>query len=96
MNKELEEAIIIFGNLDISDDIEFIKARETILNYIENSISKEVIKEKIKKLDEEIANTDELDSYTLIPLIEQKETLQKLLEENNDNIYYVEKFYWRI
>lgn len=93
MNKELEEAIIIFGNLDISDDIEFIKARETILNYIENSISKEVIKEKIKKLDEEIANTDELDSYTLIPLIEQKETLQKLLEENNDNIYYVEKFY---
>ena len=93
MNKELEEAIIIFGNLDISDDIEFIKARETILKYIENSISKEVIKEKIKKLDEEIANTDELDSYTLIPLIEQKETLQKLLEENNDNIYYVEKFY---
>ncbi len=66
MNKELEEAIKFLKlNSEFNskiDNLTFIKITresflktkqsiETILNYIENSISKETIKEKIKVLE---------------------------------------------
>ncbi len=50
MNKELEEAITLFKEVDMGNDTEFIKARETILNYIENSIPKKVVEENINIL----------------------------------------------
>ncbi len=48
--EEIEKAIKIFTELDIGDDKEFKNARKIILNYIDNSISKEVIEKKIKEL----------------------------------------------
>lgn len=66
MNKELEEAISICNaikkNIKYKStfDLNILKlnrnnelALETVLNYIENSISKEVIKEKIEKLEQQ-------------------------------------------
>lgn len=66
MNKELEEdkkqinkmLVNIYDGLEFEDDEEirelYLKqkhALKTALNYIDNSISKEAIKEKIKKLE---------------------------------------------
>lgn len=50
MDKELEKAIIIFKNLDMGNDTEFIKARKVIVEELENSVSKDKIREKIEKL----------------------------------------------
>lgn len=58
MNKELEEAIKelrILSLLGLGCNItEEIKQKfKTILNYIDNSISKEVVEEKLKKLEKQ-------------------------------------------
>lgn len=56
MNKELEEAIKILEYFITEFDEEEVsftqveKAIKTVLNYIDNSISKEVIKEKIEEV----------------------------------------------
>ena len=82
MSKELEETI---KSLKWKCDKRFFNSEEKeelelLFYYIENSIPKEKVEEKIRQLDEEIVNTDELDSYTLEPLIEKKEVLQEILE----------------
>ncbi len=59
MNKELEETIKILKRrnkilkLDYAITNEDLKAIQTVLKYIDNSISKEVIKEKIEELQKE-------------------------------------------
>lgn len=80
MNKELEESIIIFKELEIEDDKEFIKARETILKALENSISKEVIKEKKQKLEKEYKECLEENSTKAFILKCQLEILEELVE----------------
>ena len=95
MNKKLEEAIKAVKNRNkkLKENIakgyyygeqynieQEIKEIETLLNYIDNSIPKEVIIDKIKKLDEKRENTDEFDSYTWNPLLDKIEVLQELLE----------------
>lgn len=80
MNKELEESIIIFKELEIEDDKEFIKARETILKALENSISKEVIKEKKQKLEKEYKEYLEENSTKAFILKCQLELINEMLE----------------
>lgn len=85
MNKELEDAIKVLeklkDELDKLFNITYInntKERnviEIILNYIENSISKETIKEKI----EELSNTKG-DFATYITTSERIKVLEELLE----------------
>lgn len=75
MDKKLEEAIKFLKNF-ISLFYEFpnpqsvsikdseIKNVETVLNYIDNSISTEVIEEKIKQIQQEYSKLDkEVDEY---------------------------------
>lgn len=93
MNKELEEAkqIVDTKIWDLMNDIcgeciidnnerdTFQKAIETVLNYIENSISKETIKEKEKEINyrlNEIMITERDMYYNL----GKKEVLQEILE----------------
>lgn len=98
MNKELEEAkqnlIKQLENTRIANECGLatkgkfrkdIKAIETILNYIDNSISKEVIKEKIEELNKDIEDylkTDKSGRFTRTNCIftYKKEALQELLE----------------
>ncbi len=100
-NKELEEAIKILNELKeaqkncikVTQSSPFTelwekqnKAIETVLNYIDNSISKEVIKEKIEELKSEynriVNQTGELiDNLIDFQRISSKiEVLQELLE----------------
>lgn len=79
MNKELEEAInrlkqdYELAKSEDSVDIDVFTADlEAILNYIENSISKEVIKNKIEELKKE--------KYILSSRDAEIELLQELLE----------------
>lgn len=95
MNKELEEAKVLLSNLkNTTNTQEYVnnfstydKAIETVLNYIDNSISKEVIKEKIGELKSEynriVNQTGELiDNLIDFQRISSKiEVLQELLEE---------------
>lgn len=58
MNKEIEEAIKQLKIIKKSIDEKYIKTRnskaiETVLNYIENSIPKEVVKNKLEELKKE-------------------------------------------
>lgn len=46
-NKEIEEALKMLNSLDMGDDIEFIKARKTILQYIKQ------LKNKVEELEKE-------------------------------------------
>lgn len=93
MTKELEEAIKMFIDLDVGDDIEFIKNRNIILNHIDNSISKEVIKKKIEKLNKEEKEaqdnisdeereeySDSSIGYLLANIETRRQVLQELLE----------------
>jgi len=58
MLEELEEAKVLLSNLkNTTNTQEYVnnfstydKAMETVLNYIDNSISKEVIKEKMEEI----------------------------------------------
>lgn len=83
MNKELEEAISICNAIkknikcESTFDLNILKlnrnnelALETVLNYIDNSISKEVIEEKIEELG--ISDEDILIRHTLQELLEGK------------------------
>lgn len=81
MNNELEETIkrlnkdknkpLACGDVAVVN----IEDLETVLNYIENSVSKEVIEKKIEEY-KEIADEDNKDYFIRI------DTLQELLEEN--------------
>lgn len=85
MNKELEDAIKVLeklkDELDKLFNITYINntkernAMEIILNYIENSIPKEKVKEKI----EELSNTKG-DFATYIATSERIKVLEELLE----------------
>lgn len=91
MNKELEEAIKILKRrnkilkLKYAITNEDLNAIEIILNYIDNYISKEVIEEKIKELNNEekeiyekyIGNSE---LYRLSIINEKRNVLQELLE----------------
>lgn len=80
MNKELEEAIKIFNELEIQDDTEFEKARQTILNYIKNSIPKDKIREKIGELEkqyEKILKENTIKEFILRQIEILKELLKK-------------------
>lgn len=95
MNKELEEAIKYLKLIRKNHDLEkkgYVyteEAIQTVLNYIENSISKEVIEEKIEELknitdkyDKQRENDEETDlSYEEASRYASKlEVLQELLE----------------
>lgn len=104
MNKELEEAIRQLKDIKqdkesfIENDREHdeifeedIKAIETVLNYIDNSISKEVLKEKLSeiqpkyienvaKINKEEFSQISIKMYNGIKLEAQKSILQELLE----------------
>ena len=82
MNKELEESIIIFKELEIEDDKEFIKARETILKALENSIFKEVIEKKIEELKEQRDEYIKMKEYNQVDIKMFKiNILEELLEK---------------
>lgn len=86
MNKELEDSIDMLRNTDIStienaeniDLLTYSYAVETVLNYIENSIPKKKVEEKINILKQkprkEFCNYDD---YTYGGI----KVLEKLLEE---------------
>jgi len=99
MLEELEEAKVLLSNLkNTTNTQEYVnnfstydKAMETVLNYIDNSISKEVIKEKMEeiqsKYEKSIAKIDlkELQNINIknfkgIQLEGQREILQEILE----------------
>lgn len=93
MDKELEKAIIIFKNLDMGNDTEFIKARKVIVEELENSVSKDKIREKIAKLDKEEKDlqnsisdeereeySDASIGYALSYIEAKREILKELLE----------------
>lgn len=74
MNKELEEAIkvlnrfksikILYGNtfaMHLEDLEQLQQAIETVLNYIDNSIPKEVIEKKIEEINKDLTENE---SYT--------------------------------
>lgn len=76
MNKELEEAIVDVKCLKFlltgKAKEQYERPLKTVLNYIENSIPKETIKEKIEEY-KEIADEDNRDYFIRI------ETLEELL-----------------
>lgn len=84
MNKELEEAVKYLKTIKDTDLLKAgyvygTEAIETVLNYIENSISKETIKEKEKEINyrlNEIMITERDMYYNL----GKKEVLQEILE----------------
>lgn len=91
--KYYQEQLKIISALDDSDyydeETKLYKNRirifETVLNYIENSISKEVIEEKIKILNkkekEELKGTKGQDRYFIKQMYNyQRKILQELLE----------------
>lgn len=89
MNKELEEAV---KYLKIIKDTELLKAGyvygteaiETVLNYIENSIPKKVIEEKIKELEDllDLCKTDgRISKYKIKALEKEIGDFKELLEE---------------
>lgn len=90
MDKKLEEAIKFLKNF-ISLFYEFpnpqsvsikdseIKNVETVLNYIDNSISTEVIEEKIKYKKQKIKNLED-DRYRKMCLQIEIDILEELLE----------------
>ena len=100
MNKELEEAKVLLSNLkNTTNTQEYVNnfsiydnAIETVLNYIDNSISKEVIEEKIEELNEgikrDMINYDKVKDESwkmaihrsITQKIETKKVLQQLLE----------------
>lgn len=100
MNKELEEAKVLLSNLKnttnsqeyVNNFIRYDNAIETVLNYIDNSISKEVIEEKIEELNEgikrDMINYDKVKDESwkmaihrsITQKIETKKVLQQLLE----------------
>lgn len=81
MNKELEESKQILENVkdsidwDCKENVEVRNAISTVLNYIENSIPKEKVEEKIK----ELVNTKG-DFATYIATSERIKVLEELLE----------------
>lgn len=86
MNKELEEAIefikyymkqYFYEDIAIEDDFKFEKAISIALNHIKNSISKEVIIDRIRErqfeLQQEYKNfKDDIELNTLQDLLEGK------------------------
>lgn len=98
MNKELEESYKILNNFKkenspaVDGDSLFVnKAIETVLNYIENSIPKEVIEDKLQevqtkyeksmaKIDIEKLKKVDITIFKGIQEEGQKEVLQDLLE----------------
>lgn len=81
MNKELNEAVMKIKEYykDGEFSLKVLKPLDIILNYIENSISKETIKEKEKEANYRLNETmiTERDMYYNLG---KKEVLQELLE----------------
>lgn len=88
MNKELEEAISICNAIkknikcDSTFDLNILKlnrnnelALETALKHIENSISKEVIEEKIEKYKQQLKNNTK--RIVQLQVLEQNDVLQQ-------------------
>lgn len=76
MNKELEEAIKkSLSNKERGTCVISAEILETVLNYIDNSISKEVIKEKIEKYKQQLRNTTK--RVVELQVLEQNRMLQK-------------------
>lgn len=93
-NRAMEEYKCECKNIQYAKDLEKrAKIFENILNYIENSISKEVIEEKIEELNEgikrDMINYDKVKDESwkmaihrsITQKIETKKVLQELLEE---------------
>lgn len=85
-NKESEEAIkrikiLMQDDCNCEECIKNKKAYKSILNYIENSISKEVIKEKKQKLEKEYKEYLEENSTKAFILKCQLELINEMLEE---------------
>ena len=94
MNKELEEAIKYLKLIRKNHDLEkkgYVyteEAIETVLNYIDNSISKEVIEEKLMKYFD--INTNNCMAYNLTRVKEAKQygtlTIDDFVEFDEETI----------
>ena len=96
MNKELEEAKVLLSNLkNTTNTQEYVNnfsiydnAIETVLNYIDNSISKEVIEEKLMKYFD--INTNNCMAYNLTRVKEAKQygtlTIDDFVEFDEETI----------
>lgn len=85
MNKELEKAIKSMRRfVKCKQDTTAVSSKEmqTVLNYIDNSISKEAVKKKIEELKKEMKEIQEENNMaTYCFLADKLEALQELLEE---------------
>ena len=78
MNKELEEAIKkSLSNKERGTCVISAEILETVLNYIDNSISKEVIEEKIEELKQ---RTDKYREYTELGIETDVEYLENVAD----------------
>ena len=96
MKKELEEAKVLLSNLkNTTNTQEYVNnfsiydnAIETVLNYIDNSISKEVIEEKLMKYFD--INTNNCMAYNLTRVKEAKQygtlTIDDFVEFDEETI----------
>ncbi len=96
MNKELGEAKVLLSNLKnttnsqeyVNNFIRYDNAIETVLNYIDNSISKEVIEEKLMKYFD--INTNNCMAYNLTRVKEAKQygtlTIDDFVEFDEETI----------
>ncbi len=80
MTKEQEEAIKMFEDLDIREDKEFIEARETVLNLIQEQQEQIKYHKKQKKYDDEF-KSELLDNIRCLNL--DKENLKAELEKKD-------------
>lgn len=89
---EIEKAITMFKDLDMGNDKEFIKARESILNYINKLEIKE--KKTIDKIEEKIKNITSNPQYDYVgtewreqEVVEELQEILKIIkgEESNES-----------